>query len=108
MSLFKQQLAKDAKMVFMNPCEFGKMKLIDNREIAIIVDDDLLQERRAKANNPSDGVYNASFLFHALKQDFEKKPVIGKPMKIDARQFLVADVQEDDAMYTITLSRNSS
>ncbi|WP_110933816.1 hypothetical protein [Paenibacillus bouchesdurhonensis] len=108
MSNFKDQLAKDAKNVFMNLEEFAEVRLIDNKAVEIIVDDDLLQKRRSLTNNPTDGVYSASFLFHVLKSSLPKKPVIDADMKVDKRTFKVADVQEDDAMYTITLKRTGS
>lgn len=108
MSFFKDQLERDARNILLNPNEFGGVHLIDDREIVIVIDDDQLQRRRSNNANPTDGVYNASLLFYALKMDFPKKPVIGQKMKVDARHYLVADVQEDEALYTITLKRNAS
>lgn len=92
----------------MNVKEFGEVRLIDGEEVAIIIDDDLLQKRKSLSSNPADGVYNATFLFHVLKADLKKKPVVKAEMKVDKRTFTVSDVQEDDAMYTITLKRAGS
>lgn len=101
---FKDQLAHDAMNVFMNTQEFAEVRTINGKPTEIIPDDFLLQERKSSASNPTDGVYNATFLFHVLKTDIDK-PVIGADLKMGALMYTIADVQEDDAMYTVTLRR---
>lgn len=108
MSFFQEQLDRDAKNIFMNPAEFGVMHKVNGRDMVIVIDDDQLQYRKSSASNPTDGVYNASLLCYTLKSDFEKRPVIGSTMKIDSRDYKVADLQEDEVMYTITLRRIGS
>lgn len=105
---FKDQLAADVEKVFFNLGEFGEEHRVDDKKMTIIIDDDLLQKRKSSASNPTDGVYGASFLFHAKKSDFEKKPVIDTRMKIDDHTFYVSDVQANDETYVITLRRNKS
>ncbi len=108
MSFFQEQLERDAQNIFMNLEEFGQPHLVNGREMIIVIDEDQLQHRKSSASNPTDGVYNASLLIYALKSDFEKRPVTDSSMKIDDRNFKVADVQEDEVMYTITLRRAGS
>ncbi|MGG4346449.1 hypothetical protein ABEW68_33020 [Paenibacillus lautus] len=108
MSFFKDQLERDARYVFLNPEEFGTLHIVNGREMIIVIDEDELQQRKSKATNPTDGVYNASLLFYALKAEFEKRPVTESSMRIDDRNFRVTDVQDDGVMYTITLKRAGS
>lgn len=108
MSFFQEQLERDARNVFLNPEEFGTPHMVNGREMIIVIDEDELQHRKSSASNPTDGVYHASLLFYAFKADFEKRPVMDSLMKIDKRDYKVADVQEDEVMYTITLRRIGS
>ncbi|QOT12965.1 hypothetical protein JNUCC32_13465 [Paenibacillus sp. JNUCC32] len=108
MSFFQEQLERDARNVFLNPEEFGTPHIVNGREMIIVIDEDQLQHRKSSASNPTDGVYNASLLFYALKTDFEKRPITDSSIRIDDRNFKVADVQEDEVMYTITLKRVGS
>lgn len=108
MSTFKEQIEADVEGVFFNLDEFGEEHRIDDKTMTIIIDDDLLQKRKSSASNPTDGVYGASFLFHAKKSDFEKKPVIDARMKVDDQIYYVSDVQTNDETYVITLRRNKS
>ncbi|WP_254664111.1 hypothetical protein [Paenibacillus sp. HGF5] len=101
-------MERDAQNVFLNPEEFGTRHIVNGREMIIVIDEDQLQHRKSSASNPTDGVYHASLLFYALKTDFEKRPVTDSSIRIDDRNFRVADVQEDEVMYTITLKRVGS
>jgi nitrate reductase NapAB chaperone NapD len=105
---FKEILAKDLTNTFLNINEFGEIRLIDGKELIVIMDDDLLQKRKSLANNPTDGVYNASLVFHVSKSSLSKKPVIKADMKVDARLYTITDVQENESMYTVTLKRSGS
>lgn len=107
---FKEQLELDVQNVFLNPGELGEKRMINDREITIIPDEELLEKRKTfvSRQSNSDGIYNGALIFYAAKVDFEDKPVIGGHMKVDSSRYIVDDVAEAGEMYLITLGRRGS
>lgn len=101
---FKDQLKEDLN-VFFNPDEFGEDHTIDNKVVNIIIDHDLLKERKAKN---ADGTYLGDILFFIKKEDFGEEPARGQHVKFDGEIKFVTDCQEDLGMYIITLGANKS
>lgn len=124
----RDQMQIDAQKVFFNPLEFGEIHEINLLQkgadkgfpanytppaaLIIIIDDDELQDRKSSASNPTDGVYEASLLFHARKSDFilafNKIPVLQSQLKLDGKTYKVTDLQDDGIIIKVTLSGNRS
>ena len=104
MAAFKDLLEQDYSAVF-NSDEFGEMHSIDDKDIAIVIDNDLLKERKIKS---AEGTYIGDLLFFVKKSDFGDQPAIGQVIKFDTKPMRVSDFQEDMGVYTITLEANMS
>jgi len=91
--------------VFMNLDEFAELHSIDGVELPVIIDNDRLRERTQKEFN---GISIGELLIFVKKDDLEKRPEIGRPMRFDKRQMYVADCIEDMGVYEIILTQNRS
>ncbi len=109
---FKDQLIKDLDSTFFNNNEFCANHLIDGVEMSIVLDDDLLTERKIRVGKSYDGAYVGEILFHIRKSEyhntFEDKPAIGQAVEFDNNIYRINDFQENEDMYTITLGANMS
>ena len=103
---FRDDLEADLE-TFFNEDEFASLHLVNGVEMAIILDNDLLKERQRKSNDP-DGIYIGDLLFHAKKSIFGDRPVPGQIINLDGKIYRVADMQEDEMVYSITLAANES
>jgi hypothetical protein len=92
---------------FINSDEFASDHTVNGVHMLIILDNDLLKERQRKSNDP-DGIYIGDLLFHVAKSVFGEKPVPGEIINLDSKIYRVADAQEDEEMYSITLEGNMS
>lgn len=92
---------------FFNEDEFASPHLVNGAEMLIILDENLLKLMQRKSNDP-DGIYVGEALFHVKKSDFGARPVPGQIINLDGDPYRVADAQEDEGMYTITLEGNLS
>ena len=107
MSGFKEMLQNDLT-VFFNQDEFAETRLIDGKEMVIVIDDEELAKRKSSASNPTDGIYNAALLFYVRKSDFDEKPEPGQHIEVEHEIYRVATIEEDAVMYTIALERNGT
>lgn len=109
---FKDQLIDDLKSTFFNNDEFCTKHLIDGQELNIVLDDDLLTERKIRVGKTYDGVYIGEVLFHVIKSEYHDtfidKPCIGQMVEFDDSIYRINDFQENEEMYTITLGANMS
>lgn len=87
---FKNQLTEDLD-VFFNVAEFGEVHKIGNKDVIIIIDNEKLENDKAKTKDTAylQMLNKASILFFAKKSDFEKLPKVneniifdGKPNKV--------------------------
>ena len=108
MSLFKEQLAKDAQAVFFNPNELGELHTIEGRQMVIVIDNDELRERQANSTNPDDGIHDAEILFYVKREDFQQRPAVDSWLSLDGKPYRVASALEDVVSYTIALKATGS
>jgi hypothetical protein len=92
---------------FINSDEFATDHMVNGVKMSIIIDNDLIKERQAKLKDP-EGIYIGDILFHVAKSVFGDKPVPGQIINLDGDPYRVADAQEDEGLYTITLAANES
>jgi hypothetical protein len=104
MSSFKEIVAQD-QATFFNVDEFAEWHNVNDKEAAIIIDNDLLKERKSKY---AEGTYLGSLLFYIKKEDLGYKPIFNEHMKFDKDIKFVTDVQDEDGCYIITLGENKS
>lgn len=88
---FKEQLKEDHN--------------IDNKVVNIIIDKDLLKEKKAKN---AEGTYLGDLLFSIKADDLGYEPVLDQHMKFDGDIKRIIDFQENSGMYIITLGANMS
>lgn len=104
MSTFKEILEQD-NATFFSEDEFSEQHNIDGEELSIIIDDDLLKERKTKY---AEGTYLGSLLFYIRKDVLGYEPAINQRMKFDGEIKFVTDFENNMGVYTITLGENIS
>lgn len=106
---FRDQIECDLS-TFINLDEFAEVHNVDGKDMPIIIDNDLLEEKRLKYGGQDffkgEGLFRGEVLFHVAKQEFDKKPVVDKIMRLDNNIYKIIEVTETEGMYTITLERN--
>ena len=97
---FKDCVAADIHGVFLNAQEFADTHTIDGREMDAVVDDDALLERdAARGGVHTDGTYRTRRLLYVSKSDYGGRPMSGKALNLDGREYRV--VQADEAAGTV-------
>lgn len=106
----KEMLAEDIKEVYMNLEEFGEMHTIGGREMPVIIDEMELTERSKKQVEKGriEGIYKRQILLYVAQKDFGMLPAIGATLRVDRSNWRVADVSNEDGIYSITLGYVSS
>lgn len=104
MSTFKEILKQD-EATFLNEDEFSDKHNIEGKDVVILIDNDLLKERKTKY---AEGTYLGSLLFYIKKDDLGYRPAIGEHIKFDGEVKFVTDFQDDMGIYVITLGENMS
>jgi len=100
---FKDCVNADLK-VFFNIDEFAELHTINSVQLNIVIDNDKLKERQAKAEYG----YKGYVLFYVQKSVYGDAPAIGQIVKFDGEVCRVSDFQDDNGMYSITLESNRS
>jgi len=98
---FKDQVNADLD-VFLNLDEFGELHTVDGMQLSVVVDNDKLKERQAKAQYG----YEGDLLFYVAKAFYGDLPAVGQIVRFDGEIYRVSDAQEDMGMYFITLVAN--
>ena len=83
---------------FVNPTEFGKLRVVDGRSISCVLDED------QRVPDPATGVYRSESTLYARTADLAALPVITQRMVIAGRQANVIHVEEALGMVTIKIS----
>lgn len=109
---FKDQIAKDNKMVFMNELEFCEKHLVNNRMIPCIIDNNELIDREKRYQYRrslyADGVYLKELLIYVREKDFGPLPAVGRSVMVDKKSYIVSDSINEDGIYSITLEANKT
>jgi hypothetical protein len=100
---FKDFVAKDNAVVFINPDEFGEPHMIDDNEYQVVIDYDLINER---PHLYAEGTYQSKIIFFIRESDLGYRPVEGQDMRFDGKIYLVAHVAHDMGILSITLDGN--
>jgi len=99
-SSFREQLEKDIRSVFLNPCEFGEMHQIEGREDLCGLTDDVYKEGDASL-----GVIDAELIIYATPSDLPPRKSPGASLNVDGREYIIIDWSVDAAIAKITLQQ---
>jgi hypothetical protein len=91
---------------FINTDEFATKVMIDDDEISVVIDEDALKEFKLK--NGGEGLANCEILFHVAKSDMTFDPKRGQDIMFDGELLYIANVIEDNGVYTIALEVRES
>lgn len=105
---FKEALQNDVKAVFINPAEFGDPHTINSKTMLAVLDDMEHIEREKRMKSNMDGVYVRQILLYVAAEDFGSFPARGVLVKLDGKQYQVADATDECGIYAITLEANRS
>nr|DAY60721.1 MAG TPA: Gifsy-2 prophage ATP-binding sugar transporter-like barrel, 4 helix bundle.7A [Caudoviricetes sp.] len=101
----KAIIEQDLQNVFFNTNEFAEVHFLDDKEIPIIIDEDEIQKRRIQA---AEGTYVGEKLVLVEAKYFKRKPVEGRSLKLDHKEYFIASCKEVDGIFEITLGVNDS
>ena len=103
MSNFKDDLATDVDITFMDLDEFAEIHNVDGKEMPAVVDDYEAIKQQESAGFVN-GTYQKRILLYAPKAEFEKKPSTGtRIFSLDGKKYRVFEVSEEGNVYAITL-----
>ncbi|WFR55361.1 hypothetical protein QA584_17320 [Anaerocolumna sp. AGMB13025] len=101
---FKEMLNDDLK-VFFNLAEFAEIHRIDGTEMAIIIDEDALEELKKTHDTDYDGIYKSVLLFYVKKSDIGGKPALNSLIEVDDETYQVIGASGNDDVIKIILGR---
>lgn len=104
---FKDQMARDVNNVFLNPSEFADILIYNNIPYACIVFEDEFTHEMATAKQ-LDGVFIQNTHVLIDSKALKKPPVDGERVKLNNKYYYVADVQNEQGVYNISLNANQS
>lgn len=99
-------IASDIHNVFFNEKEFAVEANIDGEMIKVVIDEDLLKELKLK--NDGEGLYMVKLLFHVPKNDFPFFPKRGQDIRFNDEDYYIAEVKDNEGVYTIMLEEPHS
>ncbi|MFC4102915.1 hypothetical protein [Paenibacillus xanthanilyticus] len=109
----REQMALDVQSTFLNPNEFAESKIIDERELRVIVVSDYRGRDLPGATNiapPSyaEGVSVDRIVFYVDPVELGYRPAERQRMFYDnePEPYEVANVGDEDGLYIVTLERN--
>lgn len=99
----RELMAEDLNSLFFNLTEFAVKRVINNREMTVIIDEDRLMERTRKEY---DGISVGELLFYVGAEEYGECPEQGAPLVFGGRQMYVFNARESDGVYEIILQQN--
>lgn len=110
MKSFKEQIASDNRIVFMNIDEFSDLHEINGKQIPAQVDsiEQINREKRYQFKHGlyADGVYLGETMVFVNAKDFGPLPSVNRTLMLDGKQYLVMDAIDEDGIYSISLNQN--
>lgn len=103
---FKDVLKDDVNNTFMNLDEFADTRIVDGKEIPVIIDENEIIEREKKMKSNMDGVYVKQKLMYVKADDFGALPAIGRAIMLDGKRYIVIDAVDEQGVYSITMESN--
>lgn len=112
MSAFKEQIASDNNIIFMNLDEFSDLHVINGKEMAVQVDSNEMIDREKryqyKRSLYADGVFLKEMLIYVKAEDFGALPAVGRVLTLDGKTYVISDAIDEDGIYSISLEANKT
>lgn len=105
---FKEQLAAGVGAVFLNPAEFGETHIVNDKEMAIVIDGYISSEHQGGAGQYLDGLYTKMRKVYVAAGDFGPLPKQGSVFTVDDGEYKVMDAVAEGDMYVITAEVDDS
>ncbi|QQE75716.1 hypothetical protein KDJ56_07195 [Brevibacillus composti] len=105
MTAFRDFLETDIS-TFLNPSEFGDIRNVDGKDITVVIDEDLTEERPRQPSElyySADGVYKKRIVLYVRSVDFGPRPNIEDKIRVDGQLYLVTDCSEQMGILAITM-----
>lgn len=103
MSGFKDMVATDIGVTFLDLETFGEIYRVEGQDIPIVVDNDELKERQGGQDL---AVAESATLFYARTADLPPRRPAGENLNINGRECLIDDWKDDMGMSTVVLREN--
>ena len=105
MSFFKEQIERDVSAVFINLEEFGEVKLVNGKEMNVVIDDNELLERdKSKLMSAETvGTYKSRRLLYVSQADYGARPAIGSFLTLGTNRYRVNGCTDEMGIYAIEL-----
>lgn len=100
MSGFKDMVANDRSLVFLDIDTFGERANVEGRDIVIVIDNAQLKQRQGGAEL---AIADSATLFHARVEDLPPAKSPGESLNINGRECIVDDWTEDMGIATVSL-----
>lgn len=103
---FREQVASDNELVFMNADEFAEEHDLNGTICKAVVQGELTGERKFRAGAVYDDVYAADVVVHVKRDYLPEVPVRDEIFFLDGRTFMVENCTDDMGILTIGLTAN--
>ena len=101
---FKDCIAADIQQVFLNQEEFAEVHTVDGKPMRVILDDNALLERdAARGGIFPDGMYRARKLIFVVTVDYGGRPMPGKRLNLDGRDYYVQQADDEAGILAIEI-----
>lgn len=100
---FKEQIQKDLDAVFLNLDEFAELHRIEGKKIAVVVDNDQLQQLK---KGQILGLVEADMLIMGKESDFPADLEPGRLLNVDGRELIVENSGTDMGLVEVALRQN--
>lgn len=111
MTTFKEIISSDAKSTFVETTEFGQTYYIDGVAMPGLLDDNELLDRQPSGSKHTEGFTAKKLLLYVAASDYGDLPSAGSVVTLgktadDFGEYTVADANDEDGVYSITLEAN--
>ena len=105
---FKDDLKDDVQKVFCNSDEFFEELEVDGKPMMISIDEDeLIRRNRAKGTHEQ-CVHDKQVLFYVAGDVFGAFPAVGRVLRLDKKNYLVAEAKRQAGIYEILVVRTNA
>lgn len=109
---FKEQIADDAKNIFLNLDEFADYHVINKKRMPVIFDSNEMIDREKryqyKRSLYADGVYLKELLIYVRAEDFGSLPPVGRTLTLDGKLYTISDAVDEYGIYSLSLEANKT
>lgn len=107
---FKSIVSHDTASVFLNADEFAEMHVMNGTPMPCLLDSNELLDRKQGGGGleRKDGIFTADLLVYVKASDYGPRPKPKTVVRIDQKNYVVADCADEAGIYAITLEANGT